>query len=128
MQDLTFNGTLFADDTVVELPHIAPSSSAQTAYAQKSSALAIVDISGVPGLTPEARKVFSAVPDSVCPVQTAYKYPRVLNRLAEVWTRPAMRLAYMNSLLVSDRPSREGFPVEVGVELFRLSGYLNELD
>lgn len=54
------------------------------------------------------------------PAQIERQFPHVLARLAELWgTREADR--YLDSLMVSDRPNRAGFPPDVAMEIFRLS-------
>lgn len=54
------------------------------------------------------------------PAQIERQFPHVLARLAELWgTRDADR--YLDSLMVSDRPNRAGFPPDVAMEIFRLS-------
>ncbi|MFC5302042.1 hypothetical protein [Azospira restricta] len=54
------------------------------------------------------------------PVQIEQRFPHVLARLAELWgTRDADR--YLDSLMVSDRPNRAGFPPDVAMEIFRLA-------
>lgn len=114
------------EDVVVSLPDIKPAASGESAYAQKSSAISPVDFASIPGLSPEARRIFGAMPDGICPTETALYYPRILNRIAEVWTRPAALEEYMDSLILSDRPNRQGFPVRVGMELFKLAGYVKD--
>ncbi|MBI2308340.1 MAG: hypothetical protein HYU78_13640 [Rhodocyclales bacterium] len=54
------------------------------------------------------------------PAQIEQRFPHVLARLADLWgTREADR--YLDSLMVSDRPNRAGFPPDVAMEVFRLS-------
>ncbi len=48
------------------------------------------------------------------------RFPRILAKLVEVWGKPAAD-TYLDSLMVSDRPSRQGFPLEVASEILRLS-------
>ena len=55
------------------------------------------------------------------PRQTEQRFPRILAKLVELWGKPQAS-AYLNGLVFSDdRPNREGFPVEVASELFKLS-------
>ena len=50
-------------------------------------------------------------------------YPRVLNRVARVWNDPRAFDALIDSLLIDDRPDRQGFPFEVVRELGELRAY-----
>lgn len=54
------------------------------------------------------------------PHQVERCFPRILAKLVDVWGRPEGD-AYLNDLLVSNRPKRKGFPDDVAGELFRLS-------
>jgi hypothetical protein len=56
---------------------------------------------------------------SVLPAQ----FPRVLNRIADVWNRPVMADQLFDDLLLDGRGGREGFPCSVIQELTRLRGY-----
>lgn len=48
------------------------------------------------------------------------QYPRILNRILELWDSTAID-AYFNDLLVSDRPDRQGFPARVASDIMSLS-------
>ncbi|WP_148716591.1 ankyrin repeat domain-containing protein [Chitinolyticbacter meiyuanensis] len=53
----------------------------------------------------------------------AERYPRIVERIVELWGSPALS-AYFEELLIMDRPERQGFPPEVGAELMSLAfGY-----
>lgn len=54
------------------------------------------------------------------PVCLEQRFPHVLARIADLWGTRQMD-AYFHSLMVSDRPNREGFPAEVAREIFRIS-------
>lgn len=54
------------------------------------------------------------------PYQVERCFPHILARLVEVWGQPEGD-TYLNNLLVSNRPNRQGFPDDVAGELFRLS-------
>jgi hypothetical protein len=47
-------------------------------------------------------------------------YPKIATKLAEVWGKDEFD-AFLADLMVADREDRQGFPPEVGAELFRLS-------
>ncbi len=48
------------------------------------------------------------------------KFPRILARIVELWGKPDLD-AFLGSLMVSDRPGRQGFPPDVAMEVFRLA-------
>lgn len=54
------------------------------------------------------------------PAHIERQFPRILAKFVELWGTPPMD-AYLQNLMVSDRPSRQGFPSEVAAEIFRLS-------
>lgn len=56
----------------------------------------------------------------VYPTHIEQQFPRILAKIVELWGKPPMD-AYLESLMVSDRPNRQGFPSEVATEIFRLS-------
>lgn len=49
--------------------------------------------------------------------QTARQFPRVVNRLAKVWSMPYQRLGAIEEMLFDIRHGRQGFPKEVREEL-----------
>lgn len=55
------------------------------------------------------------------------RFPRILAKLVEVWGKPAAD-TYLDSLMVADSPSRQGFPMEVASEILRLSMIHSTLD
>lgn len=54
------------------------------------------------------------------PVQLESRFPHVLARMAELWGTEEMG-SYFKSLIIPDRPNRQGFPREAAEEIFRLS-------
>jgi hypothetical protein len=54
------------------------------------------------------------------PDQLEHHFPHVLARITALWGSPEMD-TYFESLLVSERPGRQGFPPEVAMEIFRVS-------
>jgi hypothetical protein len=48
------------------------------------------------------------------------RFLRIFNKLLELWGTPEM-IPYLDDLVMSDRPDRAGFPVEVAAELWNLS-------
>jgi len=57
---------------------------------------------------------------SVYPKALEAKFPRILARIVEDWGKPDLD-AYLESLMVSDRAGRQGFPADVAMEVFSLS-------
>jgi hypothetical protein len=59
-----------------------------------------------------------------CPMQeSAARFPRVLNRLAEVWNDPTRAERCFEELMLDSRCTRAGFPSEVLSELMVLRTY-----
>lgn len=54
------------------------------------------------------------------PHQIEHRFPHILAKLVNLWGKPEAD-AYLNGLMVADRPDRHGFPADVASELFRLS-------
>ena len=55
------------------------------------------------------------------PRQLVERFPHVAERLDLMWNDPAATAAYFTELMVSSRPSRQGFPPEVAAEIVALS-------
>lgn len=54
------------------------------------------------------------------PVQVEQMFPRILDKIVTYWGKPGLD-AYLDQLMVTDRPGRQGFPGAVAMEIFRLS-------
>lgn len=57
------------------------------------------------------------------PYELEKRFPRILNKVVELWDSPQLE-AYFNELLIDTRnghTTRQGFPVPVATEIFRLS-------
>lgn len=67
-----------------------------------------------------AFKWLAALPAKVRPHGLARHYPRIVNRLAEIWHRPLQCEAYLDELMMDKRGSRRGFPPEVAAEIAAL--------
>jgi len=63
------------------------------------------------------------LPDSVRPMKTCARYPRIANRISSVWEKPTECGAYFEELLLDRRGDRQGFPMEVAFELAALKNY-----
>ncbi len=77
-------------------------------------------------LTPEGERWLKLLPVAVRPVITARRHPHIINKFARVWGRPDVVAAYLDELLISNRPDRRGFAMEVLEELSLLQGLLQE--
>lgn len=55
--------------------------------------------------------------------ELAGKYPRVLNRIAAVWNKPAEAERCFDELLLDSRRTRQGFPQAVVYEIAALRHY-----
>lgn len=54
------------------------------------------------------------------PARLEASFPRILKKIVELWGRAELD-AYLDELMVSERPGRHGFPADVAMEIFRLS-------
>jgi hypothetical protein len=54
------------------------------------------------------------------PEHIEQQFPRILANIVAQWGKRELD-AYLDSLMVSDRPGRQGFSGEVAMEVFRLS-------
>ena len=71
-------------------------------------------------LTDEAIRLLDSLARK-CPMsELPARFPRVLNRVAAVWSQPAHAERYFVELLLDSRGSRVGFPPEVLSELLAL--------
>ena len=56
----------------------------------------------------------------VYPAHVEQNFPRILARIVALWGKPGLD-DFLSSLMVSDRPGRQGFPPDVAMEIVRLS-------
>ena len=71
-------------------------------------------------LSERARELVSALDESLRPTVLAARYPRILNKVAELWRRPTLMDRYFDELLMDDRGGRQGFPLNILLELTTL--------
>jgi hypothetical protein len=69
-----------------------------------------------------------AFPADKRPLALAKKYPRIANILAEAWPTPTQFEAKLNEYLLDDRPSRQGFPVDVAMDFVKLKQHFTTVD
>ena len=60
------------------------------------------------------------LPANVRPRELVRIYPRIANRLAEIWKRPLQCERYLDELMMDTRGNRRGFPREVATEIAAL--------
>lgn len=68
-----------------------------------------------------------SLPDSVKPLRCARQHPRVLNRIAMLWSLPDDCLDCLDGLLTDHRGNRAGFSPPVAIELRRLRAHRTAL-
>lgn len=74
-------------------------------------------------LRAEALRWLEDLPEPVRPCRLPAAYARIANEIARRWRDPDGCLAYLNDVLVDRRGTRQGFPMEVALELARLKSY-----
>jgi hypothetical protein len=65
----------------------------------------------------------ASLPAAVRPSQLARQFPRIANRVCELWKRPAQCDAYFKTLIMDHRGGRKGFPPAVANELATLAAH-----
>jgi hypothetical protein len=73
-------------------------------------------------LTPSASALFAKLRQPLR-LSSLEHYPHVLNRIAELWSRPQDLDEYFRELSIDDRRDRQGFPLEVIAELSRVQNF-----
>jgi hypothetical protein len=71
-------------------------------------------------------KWLATLPAEVRPMATARQYPRIANRIGELWGNCEYSRLYMQGLLKDRRSGRKGFPAEIKAELAVLQTYYFE--
>jgi len=71
-------------------------------------------------------KWLAALPTDMRPMATARQYPRIINRIGDLWGHCEYTRLYFQALLVDRRTGRKGFPPEVKRELEALQAYYFE--
>jgi hypothetical protein len=78
------------------------------------------------GLHERTFKWLACIPADLRPMATARRFPRIANRVAELWGHCEYSRLHFQSLLIDRRPGRRGFPPEVRRELEALQRYYFE--
>jgi hypothetical protein len=71
-------------------------------------------------LTDAAARLLESLARKCSMPHLAARFPRVLNRVAAVWSQPGLVERYFEELMLDSRGSRAGFPPEVLSELVAL--------
>ena len=69
------------------------------------------------------RALLALIEESARPKELAELFPRIVNRMAELWRKPQQMNRYFEELLTSNRLNRKGFPLGVIQELCTLKDY-----
>jgi len=76
-------------------------------------------------VTKEVMAWLSQLPPEVRPRALAIQYPRIFNKIAELWGRPLLCEKYLDELLMDERGTRQGFSPDVATELTLLKTHFN---
>lgn len=68
-------------------------------------------------------KWLASLPKEARPNALARQYPRIVNRVAEIWKRPLQCERYLDELMLDMRGDRQGFPPGVAAEVAALKTY-----
>jgi len=71
-------------------------------------------------------KWLATLPAYIRPLKTGQLYPRIVNRIGDLWSQCEYTRLHFQSLLIDRRGDREGFPSEVQAELEALQQYYFE--
>ncbi len=71
-------------------------------------------------------KWLATLPAGIRPIATGRLYPRIVNRIGDLWSQCEYTRLHFQSLLIDRREGRKGFPSEVKVELEALQHYYFE--
>jgi hypothetical protein len=71
-------------------------------------------------LGPHAFHWLAILPAATRPRALARHYPRIVNRVAEIWAQPLQCERYLDELMLDKRGGRKGFPLDVASEIVAL--------
>jgi hypothetical protein len=71
-------------------------------------------------LGPQAFSWLAILPAAARPKALTRHYPRIVNKVAEVWTHPLQCERYLDELMLDKRGGRKGFPLDVASEIATL--------
>lgn len=78
-------------------------------------------------LSEEARKLFESLGLTVRPIETARRFPRIVNHMAAIWKKPLLMDNYFMDLMLDQRGNRMGFPLPVATEIAALQEYYSRV-
>lgn len=64
-----------------------------------------------------------AMPDRIRPHHLAQQFPRIANKIFSAWKRPEICIKVFDELMMDNRGTRKGFPLEVAREITNLRVY-----
>ena len=106
---MTMGGTTMTTDSPISSP---PSN--EQPYLHDSSPVS---------LSETAIAVLATLPTSAKPILLSIDCPHVMNKIAELWTRPIQLDRYFEELTIDARGGRRGFPMGVATEISNLKEY-----
>ena len=74
-------------------------------------------------LSSEAKLLLEGLPSPTRPNHLPQIFPRVMNEIARLWSKPDQLDRYFDELLFDTRGGRRGFPMSVALELSTLKEY-----
>jgi hypothetical protein len=74
-------------------------------------------------LSEEAKQLLESLDLNVRPVETAKRFPRIVNHIAALWKKPSMLDSYFVELMLDQRGDRTGFTSPFAGEIAALQEY-----
>ena len=74
-------------------------------------------------LSSTATTVLATLPTDVKPILLSIDFPHIVNKIAELWSRPIQLDRYFEELSLDARGGRKGFPLGVALEIANLREY-----
>lgn len=71
-------------------------------------------------LAKQAFQWLATLPKDTRPTALALQFPRIANRLAEIWKRPLQCERYLDELMIDRRGGRQGFPSDVAADIAKV--------
>lgn len=71
-------------------------------------------------LSDAAIAVLATLPTSVKPILLSIDFPHIVNKIAELWSRPILLDRYFEDLALDARGGRRGFPIAIANEITNL--------
>lgn len=68
-------------------------------------------------ITEQAWQWLDRLPKEIQPGGLVQRFPRITNKLAELWSKPLYCEKYLDALMLDHRGSRKGFPPDVAKEI-----------